>query len=64
MFFGVGTVNLQLCKHSRILHQEFDQSDQGFALSIIGLEWKICQEPSEMINSIVSGNSPILVEFT
>ena len=41
-----------------------DQSDQGFGPSITGSEWKKGQGPSEMIGSIVSGDSPISVEFT
>ena len=41
-----------------------DRSDQGFRSSITGLEWKKDQGPSEMIGSIVSGDSPISDEFT
>ena len=41
-----------------------DQSDQGFGPSITGSEWKKGQGPSEMIGGIVSGDSPILDEFT
>ena len=41
-----------------------DQSNQGFGPSIIGSERKKGQGPSEMIGSIVSGDSPISVEFT
>ena len=41
-----------------------DQGDQGFGPSITGSEQKKGQGPSEMISSIVSGNSPISVEFT
>ena len=41
-----------------------DQGDQGFTPLIIGLEWKKGQRPSEMIGGIVSGDSPISVEFT
>ena len=41
-----------------------DQSDQGFGPLITGLERKKGQGPSEMIGSIVSGDSPFSVEFT
>ena len=41
-----------------------DQSDQGFGPSITGLERKKGQGPSEMIDGIVSRDSPILDEFT
>ena len=41
-----------------------DQSNQGFGPSITGSERKKGQGPSEMISGIVSGDSPILVEFT
>ena len=39
-------------------------SDQGFGPSITGSERKKGQGPSEMISGIVSGDSPISVEFT
>ena len=41
-----------------------DQSDQGFGPLITGSERKKGQGPSEMIGGIVSGDSPISVEFT
>ena len=43
---------------------QIDQSDQGFGPSITGSEQKKGQGPSEMIGGIVSGDSPISVEFT